>query len=108
MNEYIKVDPGCYARRWVAYLDLLGFRELVRTENWVKIFSDYTLAIEHFMREQVAQRYAQFAFLCGSSLTVIEASDPGVFVGGQQHPVDFEAARGCYGALDAARVIMHA
>ena len=51
MNEHINVDPSCYGRRWVAYLDLLGFGELVRTENWVNIFSDYTLAIEHFMRE---------------------------------------------------------
>jgi hypothetical protein len=33
--------------------------------------------------EQVAQRYAPFAFLCGSSLTVIEASNPGVSIGGQ-------------------------
>ncbi len=58
--------------------------------------------------EQVAQRYAPFAFLCGSSLTVIEASNPGVFIGGQQHPVDFEPARRGDGALDAARVVMRA
>lgn len=51
MNEHINVDPGCYGRRWVAYLDLLGFRKLVCTETWVNIFSVYTQAIEHFMRE---------------------------------------------------------
>jgi len=51
MNDHINVDPGCYGRRWVAYLDLLGFRKLVCTENWVNIFSVYTQAIEHFMRE---------------------------------------------------------
>jgi hypothetical protein len=44
MNDHINVDPSCYGRRWVAYLDLLGFGESVRTENWVNIFSDYTLA----------------------------------------------------------------
>jgi len=54
MNEHINVDPSCYGRRWVAYLDLLGFGELVRTKNWVNIFSDYTQAIEHFMRESDA------------------------------------------------------
>ena len=65
-------------------------------------------AIGARISKQVAQRYAPFAFLCGSSLTVIEASNPGVFIGGQQHPVDFEPARRGDGALDAARVVMHA
>jgi hypothetical protein len=32
------------------------------------------------------QRYAPFAFLCGSSLTVIEASNPGVFIVRQKDP----------------------
>lgn len=53
MNEYIKVDPGCYARRWVAYLDLLGFGELVCTENWVNIFSKYAPIIERYTREDL-------------------------------------------------------
>lgn len=51
MNDHINVDPGCNGKRWVAYLDLLGFRKLVCTEHWGKVFSDYAQAIEHFRRK---------------------------------------------------------
>jgi hypothetical protein len=59
-------------------------------------------------QHQVAQRQAQFAFLCGFSVMVIEASSPGVFIGGQQHPVDLQPAPRGHGALNATRVVMHA
>ena len=42
------------------------------------------------------------------SLMVIDSSNPRVFVGRQQHPVDTQPARCLYGALHAADVVMHA
>lgn len=42
---------------------------------------------------RVAQRYAQSASLRGFSLVVIGASNPGVIVGRQQHPVNLQPAR---------------
>lgn len=52
MNAYIQVNPGYYKRRWVTYLDLLGFAELVRTD-WVNIFSKYAPIIERYTREDL-------------------------------------------------------
>jgi len=62
------------------------------------------------IQHQKPQRRAEDAHLCATrfSRTVVSASNPGVFIGGQQHPVDFEPARRFYGALDAARVVMYA
>jgi hypothetical protein len=53
MNAYIQVNPGYHERRWVTYLDLLGFAELVRTEDWVNIFSKYAPIIERYTREDL-------------------------------------------------------
>lgn len=47
----IQVNPGYYGKRWVTYLDLLGFTELVRANDWVNIFSYYAPIIEYCTRE---------------------------------------------------------
>jgi hypothetical protein len=52
MEAYIQVDPTNQTRRWVSYLDLLGFSELVRTTTWVYIFSYYTHAVEYCAKER--------------------------------------------------------
>jgi hypothetical protein len=54
MNDHIQVDPGYHARRWVTYLDLLGFTELIQTKDWVHVFSYYTQAIEDCIKENDA------------------------------------------------------
>ena len=46
MSRDIHVDPSKQSKRWVSYLDLLGFTELIKSKNWVYIFSFYTQAIE--------------------------------------------------------------
>jgi hypothetical protein len=51
MNDNIQVDPGYYGKRWVTYLDLLGFTELIRAKDWIYIFSYYTQAIEYCASE---------------------------------------------------------
>lgn len=52
MSKQIKVDPASYAARWVSYLDLLGFTELVRTKGWVYVFSHYTQAVKHVIKDR--------------------------------------------------------
>jgi len=51
MSDEIEFDPKYHAKRWVSYLDLLGFTELTRTRGIIDIFSYYTRAIEHFTEE---------------------------------------------------------
>ncbi len=51
MRNQIKVDPGRHAVRWVSYLDLLGFTELVRTNDWVRVFSIYSRAVMHATKD---------------------------------------------------------
>ncbi len=50
MEEHIQIDPANHARRWVSYLDLLGFTDLIRTKGWIYIFSYYTQAIDDCIR----------------------------------------------------------
>lgn len=52
MDEHIHVDPGNQSRRWVSYLDLLGFTELIHSKDWVYIFAYYTRAIESCTTER--------------------------------------------------------
>lgn len=52
MRRHIDVDPACHAVRWVSYLDLLGFTELVGRKDWIYVFSHYTQAVEHFVEER--------------------------------------------------------
>jgi hypothetical protein len=59
MNGYIQVDPRNQTRRWVAYLDLLGFTELIRTKSWIYIFSYYTKAIEYCTGEDTSESSVQ-------------------------------------------------
>jgi hypothetical protein len=51
MKNQIQIDSANYAVRWVSYLDLLGFAELVKTKNWIYIFSHYTQAVERFIKD---------------------------------------------------------
>lgn len=84
MEEHIQVDPTNHARRWISYLDLLGFTELIRTKNWVSVFSYYTHAIEYCRRQhefgQVEKTWFSDTFLLyslddsASSFAAIEAT----------------------------------
>jgi len=51
MRNQTQFDPANYAVRWVSYIDLLGFTELVRTKSWIDVFSYYTKAVEHFIED---------------------------------------------------------
>jgi hypothetical protein len=52
MSRDIHVDPSKQSKRWVSYLDLLGFTDLIRSKDWVYIFSYYTRAIESCRAER--------------------------------------------------------
>jgi hypothetical protein len=52
MTKQIQADPACQVVRWLSYLDLLGFTELFRTKGWAHVFSHYTGAIEHFIKDR--------------------------------------------------------
>ena len=45
MNSSNEID------RWVAYLDVLGVKNLIKTAYWTEIFDVYATAIKHFRRE---------------------------------------------------------
>lgn len=47
-SDEIEFDDKFYTKRWVSYLDLLGFTELTRTQDPFSIFLYYAKAIEHF------------------------------------------------------------
>ena len=68
MNEHIQVEPGYHVRRWVTYLDLLGFTELIRTKNWVYIFAHYTQAIEYCTRKYASESTIEKAWFSDTFL----------------------------------------
>lgn len=84
MSRDIHVDPSKQSKRWVSYLDLLGFTELIKSKNWVYIFSFYTQAIESLGTEhgfgQVEKTWFSDTFLLYSpddsaqSFVAIEAT----------------------------------
>lgn len=45
LNDSIRID------RWVAYLDLLGITNLIKTEYWLEVFDVYAEAIKHFQQD---------------------------------------------------------
>jgi hypothetical protein len=47
MKNEVQYDTGDYTVRWVSYLDLLGFTDLVKTKDWFDVFSSYNKAVEH-------------------------------------------------------------
>ena len=46
MKNEVQYDTADYTVRWVSYLDLLGFTELVKTKDWFDVFSWYDKAVE--------------------------------------------------------------
>jgi len=44
-NEFESATAD-YTVRWVSYLDLLGFTEMVETKNWIDVYLSYTKAVE--------------------------------------------------------------
>ncbi len=51
MKNQIQVDPEGYTKRWVSYLDLLGFTDLVNTKSWLEIISFYETVIERLLKK---------------------------------------------------------
>jgi hypothetical protein len=45
LNDSIRID------RWVACLDLLGIKNLIKTEYWLQVFDVYAEAIKHFKED---------------------------------------------------------
>lgn len=52
MNDEIEFEDKFNAKRWVCYLDLLGFTELTKTQDPFSVFLYYTKAIEHLSSEK--------------------------------------------------------
>jgi len=50
MND-IHVRPDCHKRRWLTYVDLLGFSKLVQTKDWIHVFAVYSKSIEEAKRK---------------------------------------------------------
>jgi len=50
MNN-IQVRPDCHKRRWLTYIDLLGFCKLVQTKDWSHVFAVYSKSVEEANRK---------------------------------------------------------
>lgn len=85
MRNQIQVDIDGYTLRWVSYLDLLGFTELVKTKDWFSVSSCYDKAVESCHRDlgfepKVEKTWFSDTFLfyspdsTGSSFAAIEAT----------------------------------
>ena len=42
------IDPEKQSTRWLSYIDLLGFTEIIRNNHWVNVYTDYITAIRKF------------------------------------------------------------
>ena len=85
MRNQTQVDLDGYTVRWVSYLDLLGFTELVKTKDWFSVSSCYDKAVESCTRDpdfepKVEKTWFSDTFLfyspdsTGSSFASIEAT----------------------------------
>ncbi len=45
LKSYVNIN------RWVAYLDLLGIKDLINTSYWTKVFEVYADSIDHFKKD---------------------------------------------------------
>lgn len=43
---HIQANPELFMKRWVSYIDLLGFSKIVQDKDWASVFSYYTSAIK--------------------------------------------------------------
>jgi hypothetical protein len=68
----------------------------------------YKYFCEHKWSEAGSAEVGVFCPPLRLSLMVIDSSNPRVFIGRQQHPVDTQATRCLDGVLHAACVVMHA
>ena len=52
MKKKIKLfDLSGYIPRWVSYLDLLGFKEIVLTKDWMDVFLYYAKAVQNCAKD---------------------------------------------------------
>lgn len=52
MEKDFGVNPQLFIKRWVSYLDLLGFSEIIRSKSWSFVFSYYSRAIKQFVKDR--------------------------------------------------------
>lgn len=50
-TNMIHYNPSCDRKRWVAYFDLLGTKEIIRSNRIFEVFVAYAQAVEHVSRE---------------------------------------------------------
>ena len=67
-TEMIHFDPSCDRKRWVAYFDLLGTKELIRSNRIFEVFVAYAQAIEHVSRELHQTNTVQHAWFSDTFL----------------------------------------
>ncbi len=64
----ISIEPENFSRRWVAYFDLLGFSELVRSERWSNVFSYYSQTLKRFLKDRKADTMVERAWFSDTFL----------------------------------------
>ena len=45
------IDQDKQFTRWLTYIDILGFTELIKNNHWINVYTSYAMAIEEFTRE---------------------------------------------------------
>ncbi len=46
MVSHIRINPSALSKRWLCYVDLLGFKDLVQEKGWIPVFAAYSKALE--------------------------------------------------------------
>ncbi len=50
MVSHIRINPSALSKRWLCYVDLLGFKDLVQEKGWIPVFAAYSKALETIER----------------------------------------------------------
>lgn len=80
VSDRLEHDLSCRKRRWVAYFDLLGTRQLIHSNDHVRVFGVYAKAIEQATKRSAAQARIHQAWFSDTFLTYSESDSGSDFV----------------------------
>ena len=66
----MEFDPKCNGSRWVAYFDLLGMSDLIKSKGYIKVFNTYDQAIRQLDQRTTNHPQVQHAWFSDTFLVV--------------------------------------
>lgn len=80
MRDHVHFKESCRHARWLGYFDLLGTRELIKTENYIGVFCSYAQAVERVMRRTKERSEIRYTWFSDTFLIYTENDSPADFV----------------------------